>query len=800
MDHNHNDSDDDPNPRPQKRVRLTNPVTPPTSSPLSTPPHSPAPNPAPTLRPLPPQSLLLSLPSLLLHPPTHKNHPRSLHLSLLALRKCLSFTNLTPEEECRAWTALGEVGMRIIGGGFCDGEDGWARGVEGEVERAIGKAMLIAQKHPSLRLYHPHLTLLSAHLSLWQHNFKYSRSLLRRLISSPSSNTPATTYSAHLSLISQLSCTPTSSSSPSPSSSSLAQTLQAIQSLLTLSQTNSHPQITLLSHVLRLRVLIRHTRWDDARDALGVCERGLGVSYSPSLSSSTWSDNTSSRKPTTPSPLKRSSLSTPTRGDNNASPRKPTSPLKRQREEETYIAYTNPLESSLAQQVLILGIVLYTHLGRAAEAEERMRHLHALFDGGFAGEGQGEGDGGYVEVDMGEGQGPPLLLIMPHPRTMMLLTYLVSSTSSRDPVGRTPKRKKFALGGLATYTQEPSTQSIALPPWTSTAELYAVEQTAERIKADLLSEVVGVSIMRSEFDVAESSLNTLIAHTRTTNLFEAYSALITLHHAHLAHALGRTGRALECYRVAAFLARGAATLPAGGGEGEGARDGGEEVVVAGEFVRVCARAGEVALKIGLARAEGGIDEETKEMGKAVALECRGVGVDTTLQAIGRIIEACLSDEILKSKQNLKQSLSLTSLSQDNHLRALLLALISAYYFHTEIEHALGMLGTCEQLAAGLGAGAGGGKRGGGKENQGRDGMGGKGGGGDAVGNAPLRLWVGERFLGMSFFFLIFSPPISRPAPHPVPFPSSFFTPITSGSIRSNKITDTRILITNHKTL
>jgi len=76
-----------------------------------------------------------------------------------------------------------------------------------------------------------------------------------------------------------------------------------------------------------------------------------------------------------------------------------------------YIAYMNPLESSLAQQVLILGMILYTHLGRADEAEERMRHLHALFDGGFAlgddsssfaaaaaAAATGDGEGGCVEV------------------------------------------------------------------------------------------------------------------------------------------------------------------------------------------------------------------------------------------------------------------------------------------------------------------------------------------------------------------------------------------------------------------
>jgi hypothetical protein len=81
----------------------------------------------------PPPALLL--PSILLHPPTHPLHLRSLHLSLLALRRCLSLganaIPLSPEEECRAWTALAEVGMRVIGGGFS--EEAWAKGVEGNL-------------------------------------------------------------------------------------------------------------------------------------------------------------------------------------------------------------------------------------------------------------------------------------------------------------------------------------------------------------------------------------------------------------------------------------------------------------------------------------------------------------------------------------------------------------------------------------------------------------------------------------------------------------------------------------------
>ena len=88
------------------------------------------------------------------------------------------------------------------------------------------------------------------------------------------------------------------------------------------------------------------------------------------------------------------------------------------------------------------------------------------------------------------------------------------------------------------------------------------------------------------------------------------------------------------------------------------------------------------------------------------------------------------------------------------MRALVLALVSAHYLHTAGDHARAMLQTCEQLAAGLGAAA-------------KAAATVIAGGGDrapattptpsaspstalSVGNAPLGLWVGERFLGERF--------------------------------------------------
>jgi hypothetical protein len=89
--------------------------------------------------------LLLSLPALLALPPTHAHHILSLRLSLLAMRRCLQLRScaaagMTPDIECRAWTAFVELGMKIVGaglsGGGAEGEE-WARGLENEARLAL---------------------------------------------------------------------------------------------------------------------------------------------------------------------------------------------------------------------------------------------------------------------------------------------------------------------------------------------------------------------------------------------------------------------------------------------------------------------------------------------------------------------------------------------------------------------------------------------------------------------------------------------------------------------------------------
>lgn len=125
------------NPRPQKRAKLDSSPEMPSSSLsslTSAPTSSPVKSQESCLKPLPPAVLLVSLPTLLAHSPTHKFYIPSICLSLCALRKCLTIPALSPEIECRAWTGLAEIGMRVIAGGLHENEDcSWAHGIEAEV-------------------------------------------------------------------------------------------------------------------------------------------------------------------------------------------------------------------------------------------------------------------------------------------------------------------------------------------------------------------------------------------------------------------------------------------------------------------------------------------------------------------------------------------------------------------------------------------------------------------------------------------------------------------------------------------
>ncbi|KIK70551.1 hypothetical protein GYMLUDRAFT_89575 [Collybiopsis luxurians FD-317 M1] len=748
----------------------------------------------PSLSPLPAPVLLLSLPSILVHPTNHPMHAQSLSMSLLALRRCLEIPGLSPDIECRALTSLAEIGMIVIDGGFSQLEEHtWAHGIDAEVEEATTKG------HPSLRIYRSQLTFLAAQLAAWQHNIKFARMLLRRLLSTYlPTDPPHIVYTAHLKFISHLITPIEIPHPPSPSKSSSTKIPQEVRQIMTAIQAMQrhafkygHAAVVLLTRVLHLRQLVSFGLWEQISEVLAEAEEALGIEFSVEKDAFTQEPARQSPRKglrmtdlntvhmNAPSPTKASISKSSDTNAVQSSPVAATVTLSK----PSFKTFDTHFERSMALHTLIIGVVFYTYVGRVSDVTQRLSHLHALLDAGalrfdkkilnspndvdtspqpespevlpHSNQEQDDAACGIVQIPLPESS--PLYVQTTHPRILYILAYLVSCVAKKDPVGRRPKRKIFAIEGLATWERELK-RELRLCSWATNGDLEEIDLKLAKIKADLMCELVGVLIMRSEFEAAEQALSVLIAHLRDADLFASFSGRVTLHHAHLAHSRSQVDRAIECYKVAEAFAE----------------ERGDD------FVRISARAGRACLKIGLnrdkefsnkekeeqerrrnntgrrtrskSRERKATDEDTmdvdevapelleeiddweqvQKMAEDVAQECRGMG--GTMWSVGRVIEACLTDEILKSKQHLKSALSFACCAGDNHLRALILALIASHYFHTATDDALSMLGMCENLAAGLGAAA---KPPGasGKEKR-----------ADAIGNAPLRTWVGERSL------------------------------------------------------
>ncbi|KAF9518167.1 hypothetical protein BS47DRAFT_1338740 [Hydnum rufescens UP504] len=645
---------------------------------------------------------LLNLPIRLLHPPSHPNHVLALYCSLLSLRQCIHLNTdldknnnahgdvLGPEMLCRAWTTLAEIGLLILRAGFGgDAAPNWCRGIEGEIEDAIAKGLhlSLAPKQSSLRTYHTHLMLLHSHLVLWQHNLKFSRSLMKRVWGSLSaSDLPQTQYTALLSQhASYLSSVPVTSvmnnanksstlaSRPSPVDINTA--LQIAETLRSLGSRHRHPDIVRLAILIKLRTLVRAQKWhgtmnpadQSIQGSLPEAESALGLVFDVPDGSAPFSSDPTERG-------------------------------------------VNTLLERMQMHVLVISVLYYTFIGDSKAASPRLSRLHQLLDVLAL----TKGADAFLTIPLTPG--PPLIIEMSHPRVLFELGYIISSVSKRDTVGRDPRRKKFLAAGLLEINNR--TEELGFPKWSSLADARELEDRLAKIKADFLCEMAGVCIMRSEFEQAEGCLAEVIAHTRTYSIFPFFAARITLHHAHLAHATTQVERALH-YRSSSH------------NYGSGTSG----------FVRVAARAGEVGLRLGLRAIKDhtlpvsmrDTDNDLNTMACDVIEECRAYpGV---LTAVGRLLEAITSKEIVKAKHKLKASLDIASRAQDNHLRAVVLALTSAHYYDTASDHAQVMLQTARQLAAGMGA----------SETRGNVDSG-RPRGENYCGNSPLGLWVGERFL------------------------------------------------------
>lgn len=185
-------------------------------------------------------------------------------------------------------------------------------------------------QHSSLQKYKYQIALVHAQFSLWQQKPRFSLTLLKRLAASITvTDTPQVEYLACLKMISQ-----------HLSLNEFRTALTLVDKLRDSSSHHQHFRVTLLSHVLRLKILILGGLWSDTGLASRTAEDTLGLHYE-----------------TAPTQASTSTTTPP-----------------------VYIDFEDHFERAMALHTLVLSIVYYAHAGISSESSARLSHLHALLD------------------------------------------------------------------------------------------------------------------------------------------------------------------------------------------------------------------------------------------------------------------------------------------------------------------------------------------------------------------------------------------------------------------------------------
>lgn len=326
---------------------------------------------------------------------------------------------------------------------------------------------------------------------------KYRQLLSTYLPSDP----PHIVYTCHLKLIVNL-ITPKASNNTSGGRSSSPTKIpqdtrlanSAIHAMQNHASENGHTGVVLLTHVLRLRYLISSGLWEQVGEALYETEQVLGIEFSSEPDAGQQPDGLSPRKGlrvtdlntvhmNAPSPLKLSHNKSSTIQCSPAA----ASPAASAPAQPSFKMFDTHFERSMALHTLILGVIFCTYVGKIDAATQRLSHLHALLDAGVlrfdkkpstsvpsesseistyadptvgihksTPEGIQERDEaacGIVRIPISD-ISPPLYVQTTHPRILYVLAYLVSCVAKKDPVGRKPKRKIFAIEGLTAWEKE----------------------------------------------------------------------------------------------------------------------------------------------------------------------------------------------------------------------------------------------------------------------------------------------------------------------------------------------------------
>ncbi|CAG8734090.1 4286_t:CDS:2, partial [Ambispora leptoticha] len=201
-------------------------------------------------------------------------------------------------------------------------------------------------------------------------------------------------------------------------------------------------------------------------------------------------------------------------------------------------------------------------------------------------------------------------------------------------------------------------------------ELQALIQTKRnyvQLKAYMLLHLANVHLLKSEFDDAEKVLSTLINWTTTHSILQHYEASITLALGLLNQSVGKVIEARNYYRAV------------------------EKITTNKELI-ILAKINRVLIELG-----NTIETILNEIRQESLVENGNVN---SLKSTFHILEALASNDIIRTRDHLFESLKLSTTLCNDQLKAIALAVLGTLFYHTQNEQAEKMLKAAYQLSKG----------------------------------------------------------------------------------------------------
>ncbi|TIB73166.1 hypothetical protein E3Q23_03093 [Wallemia mellicola] len=328
---------------------------------------------------------------------------------------------------------------------------------------------------------------------------------------------------------------------------------------------------------------------------------------------------------------------------------------------------------------LVVKVIFSSHNADANTAKKRLEEVQHLID-----ETQDER---YFEMSV-NGCSDKVVYQAPTKSQLLDFSFVLSCMTCKDPVGTKPLSLLYSLKAIDLFNED--RREVYRYSTIQNIEKRNVQRV--HMKLYILCSLTQVYIMRREMENAYKTLTEMVKLSREHSLTMKWAAWMLMLEGYYLQASNELEAAKVYYESVISLC---------GKKGDTfsnlfLTNKNSVQNLHNDEMEVAAKLSKLALEVGTNNAEHDRMKELNESSKLI--QC-----SSSILAALRMVEGMLNKSIItRSKYLLSQSLTLSSKSNDNHIRAFLFALLSEAFNHSHEDQALKMIETGYALARKMG--------------------------------------------------------------------------------------------------